>query len=223
MLLIEGFLTPAKLAELTEMISGAPYVDGKSSGGYAGSLLKNNLELDKRHPAYPKANSLVVEAMMGCPTLQSYALPQVMTPVLFSKYGPGMKYDDHVDSAIQNIPGRYLRTDLSFTIFLAPPDSYAGGELVVKSRGGQEAVKGKAGDMVVYHTGVIHCVNPVNSGWRHVAIGWIQSLVRDHAARENLYDLLVARDGVFAAHGLTKEFHLLNSVYVNFLRNFSQP
>lgn len=223
MLLIEDFLTPAKLAELNAIVSTAPYVDGKGSGGYAGSLLKNNLELDKRHTGYAKANGLVVEAMMGCETFQSYALPHVMTPVVFSKYGPGMKYDDHVDSAIQNIPGRYLRTDLSFTIFLAPPDTYTGGELVVKSRGGQQAVKGKAGDMVVYHTGVLHCVNPVSNGWRHVAIGWVQSLVGDHSQREILYDLLVARDGMFAAHGMTKEFHLVNSTYVNLLRMFSQP
>lgn len=223
MLLIEAFLTPAKLAELNQIIALASYVDGRRSGGYAGSLLKNNLEMDKRDAAYSRANALMVEAMMSCPTLQSYALPQLTTPVLFSRYGPGMKYDDHVDAAIQNIPGGYLRTDLSFTVFLASPDSYEGGELVLKSRGGQEAVKGRAGDMVVYHTGIVHGVEPVRSGWRHVAVGWIQSLVRDHAERENLYDLLVARDGVFAANGLSKEFHLINSVYINLLRNSSQP
>ena len=44
---------------------------------------------------------------------------------MFSRYGAGDDYGSHVDDAI--IDG--ARSDLSFTLFLAAPESYEGGEL----------------------------------------------------------------------------------------------
>ena len=146
-----------------------------------------------------------------------------MTPVTFAKYGPGMRYADHVDAAIQFVPNRFLRTDISFTIFLAPPDSYEGGELVVDSMGAERAVKGNAGDMFVYHTGITHRVNEVKNGWRKVAIGWIQSLVAGHEHREILYNLLRARTRTLETAGRGETYDLINSAYVNLQRLFAQP
>jgi PKHD-type hydroxylase len=223
MLLIEGFLGAEKLAELNNLLHKVPFVDGKATGGVHGSQIKNNRQADVRHVAYAPANSLVLQAIMNCEILQSYALPHVMTPVTFAKYGPGMRYADHVDAAIQFVPNRFLRTDISFTIFLAPPDSYEGGELVVNSMGAERAVKGNAGDMFVYHTGITHRVNEVTSGWRQVAIGWIQSLVAGHEHREILYDLLRARTRTLETEGRGETFDLINSAYVNLQRLFAQP
>lgn len=223
MLLIEGFLGAEKLAELKNLLHKVPFVDGKATGGVHGSQIKNNRQADVRHVAYAPANSLVLQAIMNCEILQSYALPHVMTPVTFAKYGPGMRYADHVDAAIQFVPNRFLRTDISFTIFLAPPDSYEGGELVVNSMGAERAVKGNAGDMFVYHTGITHRVNEVTSGWRQVAIGWIQSLVAGHEHREILYDLLRARTRTLETEGRGETFDLINSAYVNLQRLFAQP
>lgn len=223
MLLIEQFLAPDKLAELELLLKKVPFIDGKATGGTHGSQIKNNRQADVRHAAYAPANSLILQAIMNCEILQSYALPHVMTPVTFAKYGPGMHYADHVDAAIQFVPNRFLRTDISFTIFLAPPDSYEGGELVVDSMGAERVVKGKAGDMFVYHTGITHRVNEVTSGWRNVAIGWIQSLVAGHEHREILYNLLRARTRALATEGRGETFDLINSAYVNLQRLFAQP
>lgn len=223
MLLIDGFLIREKLAELDHILKKVPFIDGKGSGGMHGSQIKNNRQADGRHPAYAQANNLILQAIMNCETLQSYALPHVMTPVTFAKYGPGMRYADHVDAAIQLVPNRFLRTDISFTIFLSPPDSYEGGELVVNAMGAERAVKGQAGDMFVYHTGITHRVNEVTSGWRNVAIGWIQSLVAGHEHREILYNLLKARTRTLETSGPGETFDLINSAYVNLQRLFSQP
>jgi PKHD-type hydroxylase len=223
MLLIEGFLSRDRLAELQSILKKVPFIDGKATGGAHGSQVKHNRQADVRHPAYAQANNLILQAVMGCEILQSYALPHVMTPVTFGRYGPGMSYADHVDAAIQAVPNRFLRTDISFTIFLEPPDSYEGGELVVNVMGAERAVKANAGDMFVYHTGITHRVNEVTSGWRNVAIGWIQSLVAGHEHREILYNLLRARTRTLETAGPGETFDLINSAYVNLQRLFSQP
>lgn len=223
MLLIEGFLAPDRLDELNRILHKVPFVDGRSSGGAHGSQIKNNREADARHAGYAQANNLILQAIMACEILQSYALPHVMTPVTFGRYGPGMRYADHVDAAIQLVPNRFLRTDISFTIFLEPPGSYEGGELVVNVMGAERVVKGNAGDMFVYHTGVMHRVNEVTGGWRNVAIGWIQSLVANHEHREILYSLLQARTQTLSTAGRGETFDLINYAYVNLQRLFSQP
>ncbi|MEM9232746.1 MAG: PKHD-type hydroxylase, partial [Pseudomonadota bacterium] len=46
-----------------------------------------------------------------------------------------------------------------------------------------------AGDVVLYPSTAIHEVTPVTSGERIVCVGWIQSLIRDGAMREILFDL----------------------------------
>ena len=54
---------------------------------------------------------------------------------MFSRYGEGMRFGNHVDGAVRQIPGtgQKMRTDLSATIFLAAPESYEGGELTVEN------------------------------------------------------------------------------------------
>ncbi len=51
---------------------------------------------------------------------------------------------------IPGTPGERVRTDLSCTLFLAEPDDYDGGELVIEDTFGAQRVKLPAGDMVLY-------------------------------------------------------------------------
>jgi PKHD-type hydroxylase len=91
-----------------------------------------------------------------------------------------------------------IRTDVSFTLFLADPETYDGGELVIESVSGEEEVKLPAGHLVAYDSTSLHRVAPVTRGRRVVAVGWAQSYVRDSARRELLFDLETAKRNLFA-------------------------
>jgi PKHD-type hydroxylase len=92
---------------------------------------------------------------------------------------------------VRMIPGSTakLRTDLSATVFLAAPETYEGGELIIDSDFGSDTIKLAAGDMIVYSSGSRHRVNPVTRGMRVAGVFWIQSLIRDDLQRAQLFEL----------------------------------
>ncbi|MDD3450066.1 MAG: Fe2+-dependent dioxygenase, partial [Gammaproteobacteria bacterium] len=59
---------------------------------------------------------------------------------------------------------------------------------------GDQRVKLPAGDVVVYPSSSIHRVAEVTRGERLVMITWMQSMVRDPARRELLWELSRARE-----------------------------
>ena len=80
------------------------------------------------------------------------------------------------------------------TIFLSEPDEYGGGELVVDTDGIPKTAKLPAGHAVIYSTYSLHRVNPVTSGVRYAAIGWMESHIRLPMHRDLLTDLLLCMD-----------------------------
>jgi PKHD-type hydroxylase len=84
---------------------------------------------------------------------------------------------------------RWVRTDLAVTLFLAAPQDYDGGELVIEDTFGPVKVKLPAGDLVVYPASSQHRVEPVTRGARLASFIWIQSLVRDDTHRRLLHEL----------------------------------
>jgi PKHD-type hydroxylase len=102
-----------------------------------------------------------------------------------------MHFGTHVDGTVRMLPGsaQKLRTDLSATLFLATPESYDGGELIVESDFGSQTAKLPAGDMIVYSSTSRHCVSAVTRGIRLASVFWIQSLIRDDAQRAQLFEL----------------------------------
>ena len=125
--------------------------------------------------------------------------PKALTPLVFSRYGGGQAYGSHVDNPLMG----GIRTDVSFTLFLAEPEAYDGGALVIESPSGEDAVKLPAGHMVVYPSTALHRVEPVTRGERVAAVGWAQSHIRDAAQRELLFDLETARRRLFDRLGKT--------------------
>ncbi len=127
------------------------------------------------------SSALVLKSLERNPLFISAILPNKVYPPMFNRYGAGMHFGTHVDGAVRAVPGsgHKLRTDLSATLFLAPPQSYDGGELVIESDFGDQSVKLAAGDMIVYSSASRHRVNAVTRGRRLASVFWIQSLIRD--------------------------------------------
>ena len=90
-----------------------------------------------------------------------------------------MTYGTHVDDAIMG----GVRTDLSFTLFLSDPESYQGGALVIDDAYGERDVRLPAGELILYPSTTLHRVDPVTSGVRLAAVGWVRSFVRDSSRR----------------------------------------
>ncbi|TMG98453.1 MAG: Fe2+-dependent dioxygenase [Betaproteobacteria bacterium] len=116
------------------------------------------------------------------------AFPWRVSQPLMNRYAPGMEYGPHVDNSLMggNEP---LRTDMSGTLFLSEPTDYDGGELIVESSAGRQAVKLPAGDLFLYSSTRVHYVAPVTRGARLGVVFWIQSLVRDHDQRGLLFEI----------------------------------
>jgi PKHD-type hydroxylase len=130
-----------------------------------------------------------------------------------------------VDNALRLLPGsaQRLRTDLSATLFLAEPEDYDGGELLIEDTYGAQAVKLPAGHLVLYPATSLHRVEPVTRGTRLACFFWVQSMVRDAAQRSLLLDLDTSIQRL-AQTGADEDTRLqLTGCYHNLLRMWAQP
>lgn len=116
----------------------------------------------------------------------------------------------------------FFRSDISFTLFLNSPSEYEGGELILEEMNGERSFKLEAGSLILYPSYTLHRVETVTSGVRKVAVGWVQSLVRDALNREILFELDTVRRSLFYKEGKTTEFDLLSKCHANLLRQFAE-
>jgi len=214
--LLDPLLTPEQVDQLHQRLTEptAPWQAGAETAGWHARQVKHNRQLDRLSPLHQALVEELRGQVLAHPLLQAAALPQALHGVLFSRCGPEEGYGRHVDNAF--MAGG--RADLSFTLFLSDPSSYSGGELVLESSTGEEAIRGVAGQVVVYPSTMLHRVEPVRSGERLVAVGWIQSRVRDSHQRELLFELDTVRRSLFQREGKSEEFDLLCRCYSNLLR-----
>jgi PKHD-type hydroxylase len=164
---------------------------------------------------------LVKTALKRNALFQSALQPKIIHSMLFSRYEKGMSYGRHVDNALMGNQ-EFLRSDVSFTLFLSSPSTYEGGELVIESSDGDRTYKLEAGSVIVYPSSTLHQVEPVTEGVRLAAVGWVQSLVREPNEREILFDLDTTRRSIFAKEGKTIEFDLISKSYANLLRKWAE-
>jgi len=194
-------------------LAQATFEDGRATAGFAARLVKNNRQAinDRKVDTVRK---LVEDRILGNDVFAMAVRPKTLTAVMFSRYQDGMHYGAHVDDALM----QGVRTDVSFTLFLSEPDSYDGGELVLESPSGEDAVKLAAGSLVAYPSTALHHVAAVTRGERLAAVGWARSYVRDAAQREMLFDLDTARRQLFAREGKSAEYDLVSKSLANLLR-----
>jgi PKHD-type hydroxylase len=219
-LCIANILDADGIASVREAMAGGTFVDGLMTAGWASRLVKKNEQL-AAGPGAQAAQKRVIDALSANAVFSTAVMPQRIGPPLFARYTPGMSFGAHVDNAV--IGADHLRTDVSVTVFLAEPDTYDGGELVIDTASGEESYKLPAGSAVIYPSTTLHRVAEVTRGTREVAVTWAQSLVRSAERRELLFDLERARRALFERDGKTAEFDLLHKVASNLRRMWVEP
>ncbi|NJM66429.1 MAG: Fe2+-dependent dioxygenase [Acaryochloris sp. RU_4_1] len=218
-LTLDDVLKAEELTAITTVLATAEFVDGKTTAGWHAKLVKNNTQLPNKADCSQDLGERVKTALLRHPLFKAAVQPRLIHTLLFSRYEIGMSYGDHVDNAFMS--GAYYRSDVSFTLFLNAPTDYAGGELCVELADGVHTYKLDAGSAIVYPSSTLHRVETVTAGTRLVAVGWIQSLIRDPYKREILFDLDTARRSLFAQSGKTPEFDLISKSYANLLRQWA--
>ena len=212
-IVIGNVLSADDLTLVREALARATFEDGRDTAGFAARMVKNNRQAtnDRKLETVRK---LVEQCILAHEVFALAVRPKALTPLLFSAYEPGMRYGSHVDDALMH----GMRTDVSFTLFLSDPDSYDGGELVIESAAGEDAVKLPAGSLVAYPSTALHHVAEVTRGVRLAAVGWARSYIRDGGRRELLFDLDTARRQMFARDGKSADYDLVSKSLANLLR-----
>ena len=223
---IASLLSSAQVAEICAALSdpSAPWVDGRTTAGHQGAQVKYNEQLAESSALARELGGSIISQLERNPLFVSAVLPNTVYPPMFNRFGPGMQFGAHVDGAVRMLPGtvRKLRTDLSATLFLTPPQAYDGGELLIENDSGEHSFKLSAGDLLVYSAAARHRVSTVTRGTRLACVFWIQSLVKDDAERLQLFELdetiqHLTRDGADATSILR-----LTSLYHGLLRRWSE-
>jgi len=169
----------------------APWTDGRVTAGHQGVHVKQNQQIVESSALALELGDRVLAVLERHPLFISAVLPNRVYPPMFNRYQGGMHFGSHVDGSVRLVPGSgaKFRTDISATLFLAPPESYDGGELLIEDTYGTQSVKLAAGDMVIYPASSRHRVTPVTRGARLACFFWVQSMVRDDGQRMLLFDL----------------------------------
>jgi PKHD-type hydroxylase len=221
---IPDVLPADQLAQHRRVLEAADWVDGRGTAGHQAARAKDNAQIPPDHPAARQVGEAIVQALGRNPLFLSAALPRHILPPLFNRYAGGQQFGTHVDGAIRPVPGtpHRIRADLSATFFLAGPEEYDGGELVIQDTYGAKRVKLPAGHLVLYPSTSLHHVTPVTRGARLCSFFWIQSLVRDDGRRALLFEMDVGLQRLGAEQPGHPAVVQLTGVYHNLLRQWAE-
>jgi PKHD-type hydroxylase len=219
-------LSADQVAHVRGQLAATNWVDGKVTAGTQSAGAKHNLQVPEDAPAARALGEIILGALGHNERFVSASLALRVFPPLFNRYDRGMAFGAHIDNAIRfakaspGAPVR-LRTDMSATLFLTDPADYDGGKLVVEDTFGSHAVKLAAGDLVLYSASSRHHVTPVTRGSRWSSFFWVQSMVRDEAARTMLFELDTAIQGLRRQVGDNEQLVSLTGLYHNLLRRWA--
>lgn len=220
-LTVDNIVTPEELTELTATLSQSNFVDGQTTAGWHAKLVKQNSQLDTTSPNVKPLETLVINALQRNLLFKLAINPKQIHSLRFSRYESKMHYGSHTDNAFMG-GKQFFRSDVSFTLFLSSPETYEGGELIIEKPEGDLSYKLNAGSIIFYPSTFLHRVETVTTGTRLVVVGWIQSLIRDTAKREMLFDIDTVRRSIFAKEGKSVEFDLLAKTHANLLRQWAE-
>ena len=211
---IPDVLSADELSQVQTTLATAEFIDGKLTAGWYAKQVKHNQQI--KGTEAKEVRELMRQALTRHPLFQAAVRPKQVHSLLLSRYDTGMEYGRHVDNALMG----NQRSDVSFTVFLSDPQDYDGGELVIEGAADEQCYKLAAGTAIIYPSSTLHRVEPVTQGTRLVAVGWVQSWIRDAAKRELLFDLDTVRRSLYTQSGKTNEFDLLSKSLANLMRQW---
>jgi PKHD-type hydroxylase len=226
---IADVLSVEQVAAARQKLAAAEWTDGRVTAGYQAQEVKRNAQIPEGSPVAREVGDVVLAGLARSPLFMSAALPLRVFPPMFNSYSGGQTFGTHVDTAIRQLAttGQRIRTDLSATLFLTPPEEYDGGELIVEDTYGSKNVKLPAGHMVLYPATSLHRVEPVTRGARVSSFFWIQSMIRQDAQRTLLFGLDNAIQRLAGSPNAKEESVKASSVqltgvYHNLLRQWAE-
>jgi PKHD-type hydroxylase len=224
---IPAVLGKSDVADFRRIMDDCAWEDGRSTAGAQSALVKRNEQLPPDSEVARKLGNRIISALTANPRFLAAAIPLRIFPPLFNRYvaDGGHHFGVHVDNAVRGdqLTGLRIRTDLSATLFLAEPEEYDGGELVIEDTYGSHDVKLSAGDLVLYPASSLHLVTPVTRGARVASFFWLQSMVRDAHARSMIFDLDAAIQGLAERIGRDDPDTVkLTGVYHNLIRHWAE-
>jgi len=104
-LCIADVLAADDLRSCAETLAAARFVDGRTTAGWHARLVKRNLQAERGGDG-PEAAALdTLRARLEARLLEHRlfrlaARPKALTPLILSRYEPGMAYGTHVDDAL---------------------------------------------------------------------------------------------------------------------------
>ena len=185
---IPNILSPDDVAAiLTSLDNAGPTIwqDGASSAFGAAEKVKKNRQCDPKNPVTVEILEKARLALLKNSAFVSATQPDTFSKLMINAYEPGMSYGNHLDAPFI----RNVRTDISVTLFLTPPTSYEGGDLIMTTPFCEMAVKGEQGGVFLYPSTHLHRVTEVKAGKRIAIVGWLKSKIRHPHQREMLYDM----------------------------------
>lgn len=224
MLAIPDILTAAEAAQCRAALEQADWLDGRQTAGGVAVQAKSNHQLRADDPLAVRLGDFILGCLGRSDRFTAAAVPLKVLPPLFNRYAGGGAYGDHIDRAVFNVPGtpHRIRSDLSATLFLTPPEDYDGGELLIRGEYGQHRIKLPAGHLFLYPGNTLHQVAPVTRGARLAAVFWTQSLVRSQERRTMLLDLDESIRGLRSSVPDSPEIVRLTGLYHNLLRDWAE-
>ena len=174
-------LSEIEIEKILASLKTANWEDGEKSVS-GRNTKKKNRQISSRQEEFKLVQPFLAKTLNN-EDVRSYTYMRRLIDPRLASYQVAGKYDYHVDVALLAND----RTDLSFTLFLSDPNTYEGGHLEIQMEGGDKTFKGKAGQVVIYPSGLMHRVSPVTSGERVVLVGWINSHVKEEQHRLRLY------------------------------------
>jgi PKHD-type hydroxylase len=224
---IPGILSKDDVADFRHIMDSCDWEDGRSTAGAQSAMVKRNEQLPPDSELARRLGHRIISALTANPRFLAAAIPLRIFPPLFNRYvaTDGHHFGIHVDNAVRGdrLTGLRIRTDLSVTLFLAEPEEYDGGQLVIEDLYGSHEVKLPAGDLVLYPASSLHMVRPVTRGARVASFFWLQSMIRDPAARTMIFDLDTAIQALSQQHGRDDpEMVRLTGLYHNLIRYWAE-